>query len=132
MYKGGCLCGGISYEITDEITNIVCCHCSECRKAQGSAFATNGVVKEASFKIISGENLLTSYEPSPGYAKLFCSKCGSPIISKSNKNPGVVRVRIGTIESDIRERPKAHIFVGSKANWEVVCGELPQFESLPK
>ncbi|MGD8785433.1 MAG: GFA family protein [Thioalkalispiraceae bacterium] len=132
MYKGGCLCGGIRYEITGEITDIVYCHCSECRKAQGSAFATNGVVDTASFHILSGEDLLTSFEPSPGYAKLFCSKCGSPIISKSNKKPGVVRVRLGTIESDILERPQAHIFVVSKANWEEICGELPRFDEFPE
>lgn len=131
MYKGGCLCGGIRFEISGEISNIVCCHCSECRKAQGSAFATNGVVNEASFHILVGENLLTSYEPTPGYEKLFCSRCGSPIISKSTKKPGVVRVRLGAIESDITERPMAHIFVGSKANWEEICGSIPQFEGFP-
>jgi hypothetical protein len=131
MYTGGCLCGGIRFEITGEISDIVCCHCSECRKAQGTAFATNGVVKEIDFKVISGANFLKAYEPSPGYAKLFCSRCGSPIISKSEKKPGVVRVRLGTIESDINERPMAHIFVGSKANWEEICGSIPQFEEFP-
>jgi hypothetical protein len=40
-----------------------------------------------------------------------------------------VRVRIGTIDSDIEERPQAHIFVSSKANWEEICGDLPQFDS---
>lgn len=132
MYKGGCLCGTIRYEITGEITDIIFCHCSECRKAQGSAFAANGVVKEDAFHIVSGKDLLTSYEPSPGYAKLFCSRCGSPIISKNTKKPGVVRVRLGTIDSDIKERPMAHIFVGSKANWEEICGSLPQFEEFPE
>ena len=130
MYQGSCLCGEIRYKITGDIKNIVCCHCSECRKAQGSAFATNGVVAETDFKILSGEPLLTRYEPSPGYAKLFCSRCGSPIISKSEQKTGVVRVRIGTIESDIAERPMAHIFVGSKANWEETGASLPQFVGL--
>jgi hypothetical protein len=128
MYTGACLCGGIRYEISGAITNIVCCHCSECRKAQGSAFATNGVVAANEFTLTAGEQLLTRYEPSPGYAKYFCSLCGSPIISKSEQKPSVVRVRIGTIESDIAERPMAHIFVGSKANWEEVNDALPQFE----
>jgi len=127
MYQGRCLCGDVRYEIRGEIKKIVCCHCSECRKAQGSAFATNGVVDEANFNFLSGEHLLTRYEPSPGYAKLFCSRCGSPMISKSEQKPGVVRVRIGTIESDITERPVAHIFVGSKANWEEIGESLPQF-----
>jgi len=131
MYQGSCLCGEIRYEISGEIKAIVCCHCSECRKAQGSAFATNGVVAENDFKLLSGEHLLSRYEPSRGYAKFFCSRCGSPIISKSEQKPGVVRVRIGTIESVITERPMAHIFVGSKANWEEISDSLPQFENFP-
>ena len=130
MYTGACLCGGIRYEIRGEISKIVCCHCSECRKAQGSAFATNGVVAATEFKLVAGENLLARYEPSPGYAKFFCSHCGSPIISKNEQRPGQVRVRIGTIESEIVERPMAHIFVGSKANWEEINDALPQFEGL--
>jgi len=130
MYQGSCLCGEVGYEIHGEIHNIVCCHCSECRKAQGSAYATNGVVAETDFKILSGEHLLTSYTPSPGYIKLFCSRCGSPIFSKSEQKLGVVRIRIGTIESDIQERPMAHIFVGSKANWEVIEDSLPKCEGF--
>jgi len=128
MYTGACLCGGIRYKISGAITNIVCCHCSECRKAQGSAYATNGVVAANEFTLVAGEHLLTRYEPTPGYAKYFCSRCGSPIISKSEQKPGVVRVRIGTIESDITERPLAHIFVGSKANWDETDTTMPQFE----
>lgn len=128
-YHGGCLCGKVRYEIRGGIRNIVMCHCSICRKAQGSAFATNGIVNADEFVFISGEDNLNGYESSPGQTKYFCKTCGSPIISKNVKRPGQVRVRLGTIESDIRERPEAHIFVGSKANWEEICGELPQFDS---
>jgi len=46
------------------------------------------------------------------------------------EKPGVVRVRIGTIESTIRERPVAHIFVDSKAAWEEICGTLPQHAKI--
>jgi len=128
-YHGGCLCGKVRYEIRGGIRNIVMCHCSICRKAQGSAFATNGIVNADEFVFISGEDNLTGYESSPGQTKYFCKTCGSPIISKNVKRPGQVRVRLGTIESDISERPEAHIFAGSKANWEEICGELPQFDS---
>jgi hypothetical protein len=37
-------------------------------------------------------------------------------------------VRLGSIDSDIKERPEAHIFVGSRANWEEISGDLPQYE----
>ena len=129
MYKGGCLCGTVRFEIIGPIKNIVYCHCSQCRKAQGSAFATNGIVVATDFKITQGESNLTAYQSSEDQAKFFCKTCGSPIISKRLSSPDQVRVRLGTIESDIAERPMAHIFTTSKAHWETICGELPQYEA---
>ena len=129
MYKGSCLCGKVRFEITGEIKDIIYCHCSKCRKAQGSAFAANGNLDENEFHILSGRDDLTGYESDPEQTKYFCKHCGSPIISKNKSKPGNVRVRLGTIESDITERPEAHIFVTSKANWEEIEGDLPQYES---
>lgn len=132
MYQGGCLCGSVRFEISGGIRDIVYCHCSQCRKVQGTAFATNGVVNRADFNVIKGEALLTVYETSPGKQKYFCSRCGSPVYSDNTELSEVVRIRLGTIESDISERPSCHIFVGSRANWDVICDDLPQFETLPE
>ena len=129
MYEGGCLCNRVRFQITGPIRNIVHCHCSRCRKAQGSAFATNGIVAADHFRLVSGAEELSAYESSPGQTKYFCRHCGSPILSRNTTRPDQVRVRLGTIESDITERPMAHIFVTSKANWEDICGDLPQYES---
>lgn len=131
MYKGGCLCDGIRFEISDEIRHIVFCHCSQCRKVQGSAFATNGVVARDRFTIVKGRELMTAYESSPGKVKYFCRRCGSPIYSDNAQQPEVVRIRLGTIESDIKERPECHIFVGSKANWDRITDDLPQYDEFP-
>ena len=128
MYKGGCLCGAVRYEISGPIRNIVYCHCSRCRKAQGSAFAANGIVGVNDFNIISGESELTGYESTPGQTRYFCKYCCSPIISRTAGKTDQVRVRIGTIESDITERPQAHIFVTSKASWEDICGNIPVYD----
>ena len=129
IYQGGCLCGKVRFEITGEIHDIIYCHCSQCRKAQGSAFATNGNVDTERFNFISGENELTGYESTPGQIKYFCKHCGSPIISRNKSSPSKVRVRLGAVDSDIIERPVAHIFVASKANWEEIENDLPQYEA---
>ena len=128
MYTGGCYCGAVRFEITSAISDIIYCHCSQCRKLQGSAFATNGVVNSESFKIICGEDALTKHPLSATQTRYFCQHCGSPIKSENTKVPGKVRVRLGTIDSDIKEQPQAHIFVGSKANWDHVCDNLPQYK----
>ncbi len=128
IYAGGCLCGRIRFEISGPIKDIVYCHCSLCRKAQGSAFATNGNVDSRNFKFLSGENYMTAFESAPGQDKYFCKVCGSPIISKSLLSPDNVRVRLGSIDTDINEKVGAHIFVKSRAIWEDIEGSLPQFE----
>jgi len=129
MYTGSCLCGAVQFEINGPIQNIVYCHCSLCRKAQGSAFAANANVANNNFHFVSGENKLSAYQSTPGQTKFFCKICGSPIISKKISKPTEVRIRLGTIESDIIERPSAHIFVSSKANWETICDDLPKYNS---
>jgi len=132
MYRGSCLCGAVRFEINGRIDDIIMCHCSRCRKAQGSAFATNGLVEESAFTL-HGEKTLTGYESAPGNVKYFCSLCGSPMLNRSDKRPGKVRIRLGSIESDIKERPTAHIFASSKANWEQIHDDLPQFDGyVPK
>lgn len=128
MYSGACLCGEIHFEITGPIHNIIYCHCSMCRKAQGSAFATNGIVADEDFHIRSGAQNLTGFESSPGQTRFFCNRCGSPIMSRNTARPNQVRIRLGTIESSITERPEAHIFVSSKAEWEELCDELPRYD----
>ena len=60
MYTGSCLCGGVRFQIQGELEPIQVCHCSQCRKAQGTPFATNTPVKEAAFQLDSGAELLKS------------------------------------------------------------------------
>jgi hypothetical protein len=128
MYTGSCLCGQVQFEISGKIDDIVCCHCSQCRRAQGSAFATNANVNSTEFRFTQGEDLLTKYKNNDKGDKYFCSRCGSPMMAKIHATPDKIRIRLGTIIDDIVERPTAHIFASSKANWEEICGDLPQFE----
>lgn len=127
MYTGSCLCGGVQFHIDAELEPIQICHCSQCRKAQGAAFATNTPVSSAVFQLISGADLLTSFESSPGKERVFCSRCGSPIYSKKDTLPGVLRIRAGLINEPLSESPAVHFYTGSKANWWQIDDDLPQF-----
>lgn len=134
MHTGSCLCGGIRFEINQEIGPVQICHCVQCRKAQGSAFVTNTPVQEEYFKFVSGKHMLGSFESSPGKQRCFCKNCGSPIFSKTEKLPGVVRIRVGTIDGDINTKPLAHFYVAHKASWFQITDDLPQFQEgyVPK
>ncbi|MCX7514412.1 GFA family protein [Frateuria hangzhouensis] len=108
------------------------CHCSMCRKASGSSFATNMLVNEADFVVRSGEDLVSSHQSSPGEQRYFCSGCGSPLYSRATARQGVISVRCGTLDDDPPVRPTEHFHVGSKAAWFDICDHVRQYEAEPE
>lgn len=131
MHNGSCLCGTVRYEIRGELGDGVYCHCSRCRKANGSAFAANAPVAAKDFVVVAGASSLKTFRTEAGVERLFCSNCGSPIISRRDSMPDVVRVRLGTLDTPPEAAPRAHIFVGSKAAWFEIHDDLPQFVERP-
>lgn len=130
MYKGKCLCEAVKIQVTGNITDIIHCHCSLCRKNSGTAFATNGFVNALDFKVIKGESKLSTFSYKPGKNRYFCSVCGSPVYSSNEQDPKRLRLRLGIVDSEIDERPISHNFVTSKANWEDLDADLPRYEAF--
>ena len=130
-YAGSCLCGAIRYEVRGEIGDVVQCHCQRCRKANGTAFATNAPIKKSDFQLVQGEQFLKSYQSTSTTQRCFCSECGSPILSIKADTPEYYRLRIGTLDTPLVQKPTMHIFVDSKAEWDVICDQLPQYPERP-
>ena len=131
MHKGSCLCGAVEYEITGPLGPIVYCHCSRCRKASGSAFNAIAPVPAAKFRILKGQEYLKDFRNSAGVSRLFCGSCGSPIVGRRDSAPETVRVRIGTLDTPVDSTVSAHIFVGSKAEWDEIHDDVPQHAERP-
>lgn len=130
MYLGQCLCSTVKVMITGGITDIIHCHCSLCRKNSGTAFATNGYIKASDLKFVSGKSNLSTYSFKEGRYRHFCTTCGSPVYSSSDDDKSRFRIRLGLLDSDINERPISHNFVSSKANWEELDADLPQYDGF--
>jgi ribosomal protein S18 acetylase RimI-like enzyme len=128
MITGSCLCRGIRFEITGPLDLIAQCHCADCRKAQGSAFAVNTGVAARDFRFTAGEELLECFESTPGKYRCFCSKCGSPVYSRRGDAPGIVRPRLGLLDGDLGAKPTVHGWTSDKAPWERLPDDgLPRF-----
>lgn len=127
MYTGNCLCGGIRFSVDAELDSIQICHCQQCRKAQGTPFATNTPVPASAFRLDRGAELLTAYESSPGKQRVFCSRCGSPVYSRRASAPDVLRLRAGLLNEPLPIQPSFHFHTASKANWWPISDALPQY-----
>jgi hypothetical protein len=128
MITGKCLCGKVRYEINGRLGPVVYCHCSMCRRATGSAFATNASVRTNEFRVVAGSELISEYESSPSNIRAFCSRCGSPLYCRWF---GLARIRLGTVDGDPGECPIAHVWARSKAPWHEITDSLEQFEEAP-
>ncbi len=126
MLTGSCLCGRIRYEIGGKIGPVGHCHCVTCRKAQGGAFVTNAPVRAKYFYLVSSTESVAEFESSPGKKRYFCRGCGSPLWSRRDSDPDIIRIRLGLLDSDPGRKPLAHIWVSEKAPWYDITDDLPQ------
>lgn len=128
-YTGSCLCEGVRFQIDGELQPIQVCHCQQCRKAQGGPFAAVVPVATSAFRFAGGEELLQSYESSPGKERVFCGRCGSPLFSRRQALPDVVRIRAGLINEPIPSGIAFHAYTSSKCNWWAIEDGVAQHEN---
>lgn len=129
--SGSCLCDGVRYRVDAVPTEMVFCHCSRCRKANGSAFQAVVAIPRASFVLLQGDALLNEYTSSPGVHRVFCRRCASPLYSRRDAMPDVLRLRVGTLDTPLPPLQRTHVFVGSKADWYEPADGSPQYSTRP-
>lgn len=127
---GECFCGDVKYKIDGKLYDARSCHCSRCRKAFSSQASAYALVNPSEFAWVSGVHLLTTFSGEQGFGLQFCSKCGSTLCGIYQEV--IHGVTLGCINEDPNIEIGRHIFVGSKARWEVIPkGENQYHEQVP-
>lgn len=132
MFTGQCLCGDVMFEYDGPLGPVSLCHCSQCRRAHGSAFSASAPVQKVRFRVVSGEERITEFESRPGKYRAFCSRCGSQLYSRVDAIPGIIRLRVGAINEPLGRGASQHVYVGSKSDWFEITDDLPQFEKTER
>lgn len=131
MITGRCECGEIRFEADGDIEEFSHCHCSQCRRVHGAAFATFATVATESFRLIAGERSAREYQSSPNNFRTFCAICGSSLFMRGTEYPDEVYLSMGAVDG-APKLPKAfHIYVASKAPWHDITDDAPQFDTEP-
>jgi len=130
--RGSCLCGAVAFRIEGKPILARSCHCGRCRKARGTAFATNMLVPIDALRFTRGEGELASYKVPEAkfYTQVFCRTCGAKL-PRIDPGRGFAIVPLGSLDDDPGVRPSEHIWVGSKAPWDEIHDDLPRHEAAP-
>ena len=129
MITGSCFCSKISYEVDGSLQNGRSCHCSRCRKVFSGASSAYAELAPGSKIRWTGDSTLATYDTGDGGAIGFCGSCGSTLCGLWNGE--VHGLTLGCIDGDPGVEIEKHIFVGSKAPWDHIGGEAPQFDEHP-
>jgi hypothetical protein len=126
ILAGKCFCGAVQYEVADAFLYAMNCHCSNCRRATGSAFKPFAGIEREKLAITQGADGLLIHGGDKAH-DAHCRVCGSLLYSVVRAG-AYVHVAMGTLVDAPTIRPSRHIFVGSKAPWFTITDDLPQYE----
>jgi len=129
---GSCLCGALRWEYEGKPRLMRRCHCLRCRRARAASHAANAMVPVDALHWTAGEQAVVAFKlpEAERFSQAFCPTCGS-------KAPWYIALRdawvvpLGSLDDDPGAKPTEHIFVGSKAHWEEISDDVPQWEEYP-
>jgi hypothetical protein len=124
----------VRFEVTEPLVSSGYCHCTRCQRRTGTAASPGARIAPGSLRVLAGEEHIRAYEPAEGFAKVFCTACGSSLWSRSQEDPDVISIRLGAFDDDPGIRPTYRQFVAYAAPWEPIPDDgLERFpESRPR
>jgi hypothetical protein len=128
---GGCACGQIRYRLQCRPIIVHCCHCTNCQRETGSAFAVNAMIETDRVSVLAGapERVLTPSESGKGQVIVRCPSCRVAVWSHyAGAGEKIAFVRVGTLDAPATLPPDIHIFTRSKQPWVQLPSGVPSFE----
>lgn len=131
---GGCFCGAVRYRIDAFPFLLYACHCTQCQRQSGSAFALNMPVATGSFQITTGSPKVWRRPTTSGddiANSFFCDTCGNRIYAGRDSRPESLNVRAGTLDDTSWLVPAAHFFMQNAQLWERADDDAPCYDIGP-
>ncbi len=123
--KGSCLCGVVSFEVTNTFEKLFLCSCDQCRQITGSAFASNLFVSIERFDWLNGMDDVIKYQvPGRNISKSFCRVCGSGV-PWANGNGTKVIVPAGALNEPVNVVERIRIFGSEQPIWASELEQVP-------
>jgi hypothetical protein len=134
LWSGGCACGAIRYECTAEPLFSLNCHCRDCQRETGSAFAPILAVLKATFTLTQGSPKYFGLTSDSGQTtrRAFCAECGSRLFGLPDSRPDIVTIRVGSLDDPSKFQPSRDIYTASAQPWDYMNPDLPKSPKLPE
>jgi hypothetical protein len=132
MLSGGCACGAVRYECEADPVFMLNCHCRDCQRANGSAYAAVLAVPVAAVRM-RGEPRYHSVVGGSGkpVERGFCQACGSQVTIKIGRRSDVLGLQAGCLDDPSVYRPTKDLFTASAQPWDHMDPNLEKVSQDP-
>lgn len=129
---GKCLCGKLTYSADAEPALICVCHCKDCQRLAGTAFATLVIIPRETFRM-AGESKTYTQAGGSGQPmkRHFCPDCASSIAIDAAVLPDMVLLTAGTLDDTSFVKPTRNIFCSSAQSWVPITPDTQNFPQGP-
>lgn len=127
-YQASCACGKVHFVLDGEPHLTINCHCTICRKMNGSAFSTYTVFSKDDLRITEGGDNIQTAQMGDHGIKHFCRQCGAPLYGLHQKAAGICLVVLGAIDAGGPIMPIANVFCRSKLPWAFEIDQMISHE----
>ena len=133
QFAGGCLCGAIRYEVSAAPLVALRCHCRDCQYVSGGEPADAVVVPLAGLRVTRGEPraFWKAADSGTRVYRSFCADCGTPLFSGNERNPALVAIKTGSLDTPSLYPPLGHIWTSSAQPWHHLDPGQPAFPRNP-
>lgn len=122
-YPASCRCGQLRAAATGTPVRISVCHCLNCQKRSGSAFAAQVRFPVANVTITGKSNTFTATGDNGAAHFHFCPDCGATVFYENDSLPGVIAIPLGAFDNSRVFTPTISVFENRKHDWLVISGE---------
>ena len=128
--SGGCQCGQLRYEVTEPISTLYCCHCTECQGQASSAFGMSARVAAHAVSLKGEYGSFYRDQGQPNAVEgVFCTKCGTRIMHRGRGEDAGTSIKAGSLYDKSWLEPVGHIWTKSAQKWVKLDGLI--YETQP-
>ncbi|TRD00393.1 GFA family protein [Mesorhizobium sp. WSM4303] len=132
-YTGGCACGAIRYETSDEPIFQNHCQCNDCQKRSGTGHGSYLTFGQRADMAITGEVSTWRIASASGNEKIhaFCPTCGTPVFLISVAMPELIAVHAASLDDPGQFDPQVVTYTVHGYAWDKMDPSLQAIERMP-
>lgn len=132
-YTGGCACGAVRYEISDEPMFMNDCQCLDCQHTSGTGHGSYLTFPSKAHVKLSGQATHWDMVDDNGNTKTrgFCPTCGSPVYLTFAIRPDFFTIHAASLDDPGRYKPQAVTYGIRGHAWDYVDSALLKFDKMP-